>query len=159
MLVKFTYNMFYSLTKRDSTENATQCSFEDEYNEDPKHNQINEEDEPSSLSSSSLTNGGYYNSHGLISEDNEDSASISSVDTCHQYNCRSYTCCENESCMEEAISLKWCPNETRSQSSQVPSVHSPFEEPSEFKIKDLTNYLGMKDGFSSSITDQVLLNK
>ena len=138
--------MCYSLTKSDSTVNATHSYFEVENYENKSphmHNQKNEEDETLSLSSCSPTTD-HPNGQRFISEDDEDSASISTVETC-QYNCQNCTCCFNESCIEETINLKWCPNDTRSQSTQVPTVHSPVEETSEYKIKELTNYLGMKD--------------
>ena len=133
-----------------SAESQTfQCTELDEV-EDPVSSEpeLNNEDEEITNSNPGTSNVGQQNCQETIFED-DDSNSVSSVDICRQGKCQNYTCCENEACGEEAVILKQCPNQSRCQ-----RVEIPFIEETEYKIKDLTNYLGMKDGVSSSIVDQ-----
>ena len=116
------------------------------------HELINEDDEITN-SNSCMSNVGQHNCQGTIYED-EDSNSLSSVEICRESNCQNYTCCENESCAEEAVILNQCPKEIKSQKDE-----SHFAEETEYKIKDLTNYLGMKDGVSSSIVEHKVHNE
>ena len=56
-----------------------------------------------------------------------------------------FTCCKNDMCKkEDIVILNMCPNGTKSECSPV--LLSPMTDEKEYKIKDLTHYLGMKDG-------------
>jgi hypothetical protein len=149
------YTVFFlRSTKRDFTENAAQCpeldNVEDTFSSE--HELINEDEEITN-SNSGLSNVGQHNCQGTIFEDDDSIGSSSSVDICRQGNCQNYTCCENEACGEEAVILNQCPNEVKCQRAEI-----SFVEETEYKIKDLTNYLGMMDGVSSSIVDQKVDN-
>ena len=86
--------------------------------------------------------------HQTIVDDDYDTSTSSSVDTCRESNCQHYTCCEIESCDEEVFAVTMCPKEASGRSKGI------IEEPEiEYKGKDLTNYLGMLDCVSSSIAD------
>ena len=70
-----------------------------------------------------------------------------------------YTCCNDDHCKEEDIViLDMCPNSRKS--SYNPEL-SPVMDEKEYKIKDLTNFLGMKDGVrcSSVTVDEPTLMK
>ena len=70
-----------------------------------------------------------------------------------------YTCCNDDHCKEEDIViLDMCPNTRKS--SYNPEL-SPVMDEKEYKIKDLTNFLGMKDGVrcSSVTVDEPTLMK
>ena len=62
-----------------------------------------------------------------------------------------YTCCNDNRCKkEDIVILDMCPN---SRKSSVSPELSPVMDEKEYKIKDLTNFLGMKDGVRcSSVT-------
>ena len=93
-------------------------------------------------STSTQTNG------QTIVDDDYDTSTSSSVDTCRESNCQHYTCCEIESCEEEVFAVTQCTKEATGRSKDI------IEEPEvEYKGKDLTNYLGMLDCVSSSIAD------
>ena len=96
----------------------------------------------------------------IFSENNEKFAVVPDDDTsCNPiFTQIIYTCCVDDSCKkEDIVVLDGCPNEQ--QSGYTPEL-SPVTEEKEYKIKDLTNYLGMKDGVrSSSITDEPKLVK
>ena len=146
--------MFLRWTKTDSIDSETQCPESCDNVEDTcssEHELINE-DEKITKSNSVTSNVGQHNCQGTIFED-DDSISVSTVDSqvdiCRQGNCQNYTCCENEACGEEAVILNRCPNQIKCQRPET-----SFVEETEYKIKDLTNYLGMKDGVSSSIAGQ-----
>ena len=107
---------------------------------------------------SSASNVSVEDTESLCSEDDDYSISNScSNENCRQDNCKLYTCCDNELCHKETVVLNQCPNnfgdslevlgDVQHQTSQTefPEVET------EYKIKDLTNYLGMRDGVSSSI--------
>ena len=107
---------------------------------------------------SSASNGSVDDTESLYSEDEEYSISNScSNENCRQDNCKLYTCCENELCHKETVILNQCPNNFGVSSEVLGDVQhqtSQTEFPeveTEYKIKDLTNYLGMRDGVSSSI--------
>ena len=86
--------------------------------------------------------------HQTIVDDDYDTSTSSSVDTCRESNCQHYTCCEIESCEEEVFAVTQCTKETTGRSKDT------IEEPEvEYKGKDLTSYLGMLDCVSSSIAD------
>ena len=88
-----------------------------------------------------------------LNTEDEDSHSTSSIDTCRSYNSGSYICCENESCIDEVIALKQCPKKPKSAHF---TQQRTFSGDDEHKNKDLANYLGMKDGLSTSIAQQVI---
>ena len=71
-----------------------------------------------------------------------------------------YTCCNDDHCKEEDIViLDMCPNSRKS--SYNPEL-SPVMDEKEYKIKDLTNFLGMKDGVrcsSVTIDEPTLIKK
>ena len=135
------------MIKRESIESSAQFPSVGDLEDvaSPKDVAINQEDD---ISISCTSNTGQQNGQTIVGEE-EDTISISSsVDTCHQLNCQNYTCCEKESCGEECVVLNQCPNEARTED---PDIY-PFQE-MEYKVKDLTNYLGMLDCASSSIVD------
>ena len=135
------------MIKRESIESSAQFPSVGDLQDvaSPEDVVINQEDD---ISISCTSNTGQQNGQTIVGEE-EDTISISSsVDTCHQLNCQNYTCCEKESCGEECVVLNQCPNEARTED---PDIY-PFQE-MEYKVKDLTNYLGMLDCASSSIVD------
>ena len=79
----------------------------------------------------------------LLHEDGDESETGSDIsdDTMRS---DTFTCCKNDTCKkEDIVVLNICPN--GSKSGCVP-VLSPMTDEKEYKIKDLTNFLGMKDG-------------
>ena len=79
----------------------------------------------------------------LLHEDGDESETGSDIsdDTMRS---ETFTCCKNDTCKkEDIVVLNMCPN--GSKSGCFP-VLSPMTDEKEYKIKDLTNFLGMKDG-------------
>ena len=138
--------MNFSLNKRESIESSVQCPSEDGFDdigliEDVENNQGDD------ISVSCTSNSSQPNYQTIVGDDDDISIS-SSVDTCRQSNCQNYTCCENESCGEEHVNLNQCPQDAIGENTDIYQLPE-----TEYKVKDLTNYLGMLDCVSSSIAD------
>ena len=110
----------------------------------PEDVELNQDDDNST---SCTSNTGHSTYQTIVGEDDDISIS-SSVDTCRQSNCQNYTCCEEESCGEECVILNQCPKEACGGNKDIYQLPE-----TEYKVKDLTNYLGMLDCVSSSIVD------
>ena len=83
----------------------------------------------------------------------DETISTSSVDSIHDFNCQTYTCCENESCDEAIVILDQCPNEeVRCKYTNTKSPTSNEEE-GHYRKKDLSDFLGIKDGVSPSLSN------
>ena len=139
----------FSLSKRESIESSVQCP--SEANLEDLEEVISPEDtfmtQGDDISISYTSNSDLPNYQTIVGEDDDISIS-SSVDTCRQFDCQNYTCCEKESCREECVILNQCPKEASGDNTDI----YPVPE-TEYKVKDLTNYLGMLDCVSSSIVD------
>ena len=139
----------FSLSKRESIESSVQCP--SEANLEDLEEVISPEDtfitQGDNISISYTSNSDLPNYQTIVGEDDGISIS-SSVDTCRQFDCQSYTCCEKESCREEFVNLNQCPKEASGDNTDI----YPVPE-TEYTVKDLTNYLGMLDCVSSSIVD------
>ena len=96
----------------------------------------------------------------LLHEDGDESETGSDIsdDTMRS---ETFTCCNNDTCKkEDIVVLNICPN--GSKSGCFP-ILSPMTDEKEYKIKDLTNFLGMKDGVRyssvSTIEEPKLMRK
>ena len=85
----------------------------------------------------------------IIDDDDDGISTSSSVDTCSQSNCGYYTCCEIKGCTEKVAVLTQCPKKANSLSTDINKSTE-----TEYKGKDLINYLGILDSVSSSIAEQ-----
>ena len=138
---------YFRFTKASSVDNAVQCPGKDGLNDlaFPDGVKINQIGYVSTSCSSMLT----QPKHQIIDDDDDGISTSSSVDTCSQSNCGYYTCCEIEGCTEKVAVLTQCPKKANSLSTDINK--SPETE---YKGKDLINYLGMLDCVSSSIAEQ-----
>ena len=93
-----------------------------------------------------------------ILPDGKDSLTLARIETCGQNSSVRYSCCDDELCREETVCLDRCPNDQNSNHSED-EYHDREER--EYKIKDLPNYLGMKEVVPTSIdtTEKKILRK
>ena len=88
-----------------------------------------------------------------ILPEHNDTLTLARVETCENVDQFKYSCCNDEHCNEETVSLPRCPKDSYLEHSD--------EEDREYKIKDLPNYLGMKEVVPLSVdtTEKKILRK
>ena len=88
-----------------------------------------------------------------ILPEQKDTLRLARVETAGKIDSVMYSCCDNDQCHEESVCLERCPNNSNWEHSD--------EDEREYKIKDLPNYLGMKEvvPMSEDNTENKILRK
>lgn len=82
-----------------------------------------------------------------ILPEESDTLTLARIETSKKMNPIKYSCCDDELCREETVSLERCPNDPNSEHSE----EQCHDDEAGYKIKDLPNFLGMKEVVPTSV--------